>query len=63
MKLEASVEEQEGGWGLHGWQMKAQRNISVAVVFLLRSVGSKPQAGLSKLEHQNQEKKPNNIQL
>ena len=38
-------------------------DISVARGFPPRSVGSKPQGELPSLEQENQERKPNNIQL
>ena len=41
------------GLGSHRRQIKGQRNSSVAVGSPLRSVGSKPQAGLPSLQHQS----------
>ena len=43
------------GWlGSHGWQLKCQRDISVAREFPLRRLGSKPQAGLPHIQPQSQ---------
>ena len=61
LRLEESEEARDGWLGSHGQQLKIQRDISAAKGVSLRSVGSKSQAGLFSLEHQNQEKNPNNI--
>ena len=55
MWLVESEEKTKKGWlGSHRWQVKCQKDTSVAGEggFPLRSVGSKPQAGLPKLQHQ-----------
>ena len=52
MVLEQSEEEAREGWlGSHRWQLKSWRDISVAERVPLRSVGSKPQAGLPSLQY------------
>ena len=49
--------------GFYGGQLKFWSDISVVVGFPLRNVGSKAQARLLRLEHQKQERNPNNIRL
>lgn len=45
------------------WQLKYWMDTSKAGVFSLKNVGPKCNAGLPRIEHQNQEKNKNNIQL
>ena len=49
--------------GLHGWQLKFQKDISAARGFPLSNVVSKPQAGHPSLTALDPKKNPDNIQL
>ena len=59
--------ESEGGIsglaGLPQGQLKFLRDISAAMGFPLRGVGSKHKAGLTSLQHQKQQSNQDNIQL
>ena len=54
MRLVGSAEQVREGWlGFHGQQIKCWRDISASGGLLLRTVGSKHQAGLPSVQHQS----------
>lgn len=63
-RLVGSAEEvQEGGLGLQWLTAEVLEGYFCGLDLPLKSVGSKPQTGIPGLEHQNQERNPNNFCL